>query len=232
MQWGLPRRLVTVQLSPPDVLISSHLSSIILEPLNQLFFLLVSASQRPISRLLFAAGSWRGVSSYFHRRHRPSSSSSIVHRRRRRRRPSSSSSSIVVVITHHRHHTLLPSHSPLYSHVIAILILVSSLFAIVSSPPTQPITIVSSPPTHPITIVYSLSVVMPTPTVAYSSPLNPDRTIVAVPSFFALRRRSWLIVIRHHLLTVFITTRVPTTWKLPRSHGSLLLAHQTALSLG
>lgn len=38
----------------------------------------------------------------------------------------SSSSSIVVVITHHRHHTLLPSHSPLYSHVIAILILVLS----------------------------------------------------------------------------------------------------------
>lgn len=171
MQWGLPRRLVTVQLSPPDVLISSHLSSNILEPLNELFFLLVSASQRPISRLLFAAGSWRGVSSSFHRRHRPSSSSSsvvvvVVHRRRR---PSSSSSSIVVVITHHRHHTLLPSHSPLYSHVIAIFILVSSLFAIVSSPPTQP-----------ITIVYSLTVLMPIPTVVYSSPLNPDRTIVAV----------------------------------------------------
>lgn len=70
------------------------------------------------------------------------------------------------------------------------------------------------------------------PTVVYSSPLNPDRTIVAVPSFFALRRRSWLIVIRHHLLTVFITTRVPTTWKRPCSHGSLLLARQTALSLG
>lgn len=144
----------------------------------------------------------------------------IVHRRRRRR-PSSSSSSIVVVITHHRHHTLLPSHSPLYSHVIAIFILVSSLFAIVSSPPT-----------HPITIVYSLTVLVPTPTVVYSSPLNPDHTIVAVPSFFALRRRSWLIVIRHHLLTVFITTRVPTTWKRPCSHGSLLLARQAALSLG
>jgi len=150
------------------------------------------------------------------RRRRPSSSSSsivVVVHRRRRRRPSSSSSSIVVVITHHRHHTLLPSHSPLYSHVIAIFILVSSLFAMVSSPPTQPITIVSSPPTHPITIVYSLTILMPIPTVVYSSPLNPDRTIVAVPSFFALRRRSWLIVIRHHMLTVFIITRVPTTWK-------------------
>lgn len=108
----------------------------ILSPLEQhsrasesfVFFLLVSASQRPISRLLFAAGSWRGVSSSFHRRHRPSSSSSIVRRPSSsvvRRRPSSSSS-IVVVITHHRHHTLLPSHSPLYSHVIAILILVLS----------------------------------------------------------------------------------------------------------
>lgn len=70
------------------------------------------------------------------------------------------------------------------------------------------------------------------PTVVYSCPLNPDHTIVAVPSFFALRRRSWLIVIRHHLLTVFITTRVPTTWKRPCSHGSLLLARQAALSIG
>lgn len=161
----------------------------------------------------------------------PSSSLSIVHRRSRR---PSSSSSIVVVVVHRRHRrpssssshiiaithccrrillfTLMSSLSSFSScHPHLIIIPISSLFAMVSSPPTQPITIVSSPPTHPITIVYSLTVLVPTPTVVYSSPLSPDRTIVAVPSFFALRRRSWLIVIRHHLLTVFITTRVPTT---------------------
>lgn len=223
MQWGLPRRLVTVQLSPPDVLISSHLSSNILEPLNHLFFLLVSASQRPISRLLFAAGSWRGVSSSFHRRHRPSSSSSIVHRRRRL--PSSSSIVVVVVVVVHCRRHRRPSSSS--SHIIAIThccrrILLFTLMSSLSSssschphliviPISSLFAIVSSPPTQPITIVYSLTVLMPMPTVVYSSPLNPDRTIVAVPSFFALRRRSWLIVIRHHLLTVSITTRVPTT---------------------
>lgn len=136
----------------------------------------------------------------------PSSSSSIVvvvHRR-----PSSSSSSIVVIVVHRRrHHTSSPSHiaAVAFSSLLSChrhphprpVILISSLSAIVSSPHTQP-----------ITIVYSLTVLVPTPTVVYSSPLNPDRTIVAVPSFFALRRRSWLIVIRHHLLTVFITTRL------------------------